>query len=72
MNITNIMLMFLVVVAFVLIIKRLITKNKNAIVETTVEQDEKSYTLESMIKFVKQRLDEITKINLYDIGLSEE
>ena len=66
------MLMFIVVVLFILIIKRLITKNKNAIVETTVEQDEKSYTLESMIKFVKQRLDEITKINLYDIGLSEE
>ena len=25
-----------------------------------------------MIAFVKQRLDEITKVNLYDIGLSEE
>ena len=25
-----------------------------------------------MIEFVKKRLDEITKINLYDIGLSEE
>ena len=72
MNITNIMLMFIVLVVFILIIRRLIKKNKNAIVETAVEQDEKSYTLESMIKFVKQRLDEITKINLYDIGLSEE
>ena len=25
-----------------------------------------------MTEFVKKRLDEITKINLYDIGLSEE
>ena len=25
-----------------------------------------------MISFVKHRLDEITKVNLYDIGLSEE
>ena len=72
MNITNIMLMFVVVVLFILILRRMINKNKNAIVETAVEHDEKSYTLESMIKFVKQRLDEITKINLYDIGLSEE
>ena len=72
MNITNIMLMFIVVVVFILILRRMINKNKNAIVENAVEHDEKSYTLESMIKFVKQRLDEITKINLYDIGLSEE
>ena len=34
--------------------------------------DEKSYTLDSMLDFIKQRLDEITKVNLYDIGLSEE
>ena len=72
MSVTNIMLMFIVVVVFILILRRMINKNKNAIVENAVEHDEKSYTLESMIKFVKQRLDEITKINLYDIGLSEE
>ena len=34
--------------------------------------DDKTYTLDLMTKFVKRRLDEITKINLYDIGLSEE
>ena len=44
MNITNIMLMFVVLVVFIIIIRRLIKKNKNAIVETAVEQDEKSYT----------------------------
>ena len=34
--------------------------------------DDKTYTLELMTQFIKRRLDEITKINLYDIGLSEE
>ena len=34
--------------------------------------DDKTYTIDKMIEFVKKRLDEITKINLYDIGLSEE
>ena len=36
------------------------------------EIDDKTYTLDMMIQFIKKRLDEITKINLYDIGLSEE
>ena len=43
-------------------------KNKSA----TVVVDDKTYTLEMMKEFVKKRLDEITKVNLYDIGLSEE
>ena len=39
--------------------------------ESDIEVDDKTYTLELMTAFVKRRLDEITKINLYDIGLSE-
>ncbi len=72
MNITNIMLMFVVVVVVLFLISHMIKKNKNEIVEGQVEVDDKTYTLDKMIKFIKQRLDEITKINLYDIGLSEE
>ena len=34
--------------------------------------DDQTYTLSKMIEFIKKRLDEITKVNLYDIGLSEE
>ena len=41
-------------------------------VEEVIEKDDKTYTLEKMTAFIKQRLNEITKINLYDIGLSEE
>ena len=48
-------------------------KNKqNEEVEQEIEKDDKTYTLEKMRDYVKKRLDEITKINLYDIGLSEE
>ena len=72
MNIQNIALIFVVVVAAVALISYLIKKNKNEVVEAQVEIDDKTYTLDKMVKFVKQRLDEITKINLYDIGLSEE
>jgi len=71
MNITNLALMFVVVVVAIAAIVHMIRKNKNELVDG-MEVDDKTYTLEKMIKFVKQRLDEITKINLYDIGLSEE
>ena len=48
-------------------------KNKqNQELEETIEMDDKTYTLERMTAFVKQRLNEITKVNLYDIGLSED
>ena len=51
---------------------RSLTRKKEQKVEQEVEVDDKTYTLEKMTAFVKKRLDEITKINLYDIGLSEE
>lgn len=36
------------------------------------ERESKMYTVEQMTVFIKARLDEITRTNLYDIGLSEE
>ena len=70
-NITNI---FLTLGAFALIgfaIKYFLDKNKNAEIEEEIEFDDKTYTLEKMQEFIKRRLDEITKVNLYDIGLSD-
>ena len=55
-----------------LVVFNVIRKNKNAKVEEQVVVDDKTYTLDMMMKFVKKRLDEITKVNLYDLGLSEE
>ena len=72
MNVTNILLTFVVLILAGVLIKYFIEKNKNATEEDTVDVDDKTYTIEKMTEFVKKRLDEITKINLYDIGLSEE
>ena len=72
MNIANLALIFVVIVTAVAAVVYMAKKNKNEIVEDQVEVDDKTYNLDKMVKFVKTRLDEITKINLYDIGLSEE
>jgi pilus assembly protein CpaF len=58
-------------VAFAIITKK-IKDMQNAKVVENVVVDDKTYTLEKMIDFVKRRLDEKTKVNLFDLGLSEE
>ncbi len=68
----NILLIIIVIVGAVMLVLRFIKKRKDEEAEQAVEVDDKTYTLDKMIAFVKKRLDEITKINLYDIGLSEE
>ena len=72
MTISNIILILLVIGAAVLLIYYHVKSQKEAEVVTNLDVDDQTYTLEKMIEFVKRRLDEITKINLYDIGLSEE
>ena len=72
MTIMNIILIVAVIAIAVYVVFHSIQKKKNAEVEVQVDVDDKTYTIEKMIEFIKRRLDEITKINLYDIGLSEE
>ena len=72
MNLMNILAILLVITIAVFIVVRILMARKKEEVEEEVEQDDKTYTIEMMTAFVKRRLDEITKINLYDIGLSEE
>lgn len=72
MTIINIILILVVVAIAVYVIYYSIKKKQNAEVEKEVNVDDKTYTLEKMTEFVKNRLNEITKVNLYDIGLSEE
>ena len=72
MPITNILLTLIVLIIAGYLIYYNIKKKKEAQVEDIVNVDDKTYTIEKMTEFVKKRLDEITKINLYDIGLSEE
>ena len=72
MSLTNILLIFAIITIAVIIIRQYIKMKKNAEVVQEIDVDDQTYTLEKMIEYVKRRLDEITKINLYDIGLSEE
>ncbi len=72
MTIMNIVLIIVVLGIAAYAVTYVIKKKKTAEVETLIEVDDKTYTIEKMTEFVKKRLDEITKINLYDIGLSEE
>ncbi len=72
MTITNIVLTLIVLVVAGYIVYYIVNKKKNAQVEAVVDVNDKTYTIEMMTEFVKKRLDEITKVNLYDIGLSEE
>ena len=72
MTVTNILLILAVVGIAGYALYYTIKKKKTAEVEEKIDVDDKTYTIEKMMQFVKKRLDEITKVNLYDIGLSEE
>lgn len=72
MTITNILLTLVVLVIAGVAVYYFLKKKKEAPTEDIINVDDKTYTLEKMQEFVKKRLDEITKVNLYDIGLSEE
>ena len=74
MDITNIVLMLLVIILAIGAVFYFLRskKEKEKQDDSEIDVDDKTYTIEKMIEFVKKRLDEITKINLYDIGLSEE
>ena len=68
-------MILIVIIAFLLIKYKLEKKKKedeDADADDSTVVDDKTYTIDRMIKYIKQRLDEITKVNLYDIGLSEE
>lgn len=72
MTIPNILLMMVVILGAGYGIFYYMKKKQSQEVETAIDVDDKTYTLDKMKEFVKRRLDEITKVNLYDIGLSEE
>ena len=68
----NALLIVLLIIIAVFLVINFIKKRKNEQTEVLVEVDDKTYNIDKMQAFIKKRLDEITKINLYDIGLSEE
>lgn len=72
MNTFNIIMIATLLIGAGITIALRLKKKQDEKVEQQVQIDDKTYTIEKMTAFVKKRLDEITKINLYDIGLSEE
>ena len=72
MTISNILLSIVVLAVSVAVVYYYIKKRKEAPTDNKLDVDDKTYTIDVMKEFVKRRLDEITKVNLYDIGLSEE
>ena len=72
MSYTNIILIILVTAIAIFLIIRAIQSKKYQSIEDEIQYDDQTYSIDRMIEFIKKRLDEITKINLYDIGLSEE
>lgn len=68
----NFLLILAVIIMTALVIMRSVQKKQDAEVEGQVDVNEQTYNIDQMTAFVKRRLDEITKVNLYDIGLSEE
>ena len=71
MDIKNYIIMFVLIMLLGIFVASKVKQNKQEEVKA-IEVDDKTYNLDKMVQFVKKRLDEITKINLYDIGLSEE
>ena len=69
MTVTNILLILAVVGIAGYALYYTIKKKKTAEVEEKIDVDDKTYTIEKMMQFVKKRLDEITKVNIYDIGI---
>ena len=72
MTLINLILIIVVIGVAVYMTRSFIKKRKAEESDEQLKVDDSTYTLDKMKEFVKKRLDEITKINLYDIGLSEE
>ena len=67
----NYALIFVLIVGLLVFIGYLFKKTDSSAV-LRINKDGRTYTIEQMTQFIKGRLDEITRTNLYDIGLSEE
>ena len=72
MNLFNIFMIIAILAIAGFLLARKLKKKQDEKVEEQIRVDDKTYTLDKMTAFLRKRLDEITKINLYDIGLSEE
>ena len=67
------LILIVVVVALVAFILFNIAKNKKSTdVVNEVERERQKYSVKGMSDFIKHEFDEITRMNLYDLALSED
>ena len=70
MFLNNAIIFILIGAAIAFIVYIFMRNDSNSVVK--LNKDGRTYTVDQMTKFIKARMDEITRTNLYDIGLSEE
>ncbi len=71
MTINTIIIIVLLLLAGLFLVYIFVKKDDKLNVSSK-ERDSKMYSVEMMTKFIKLRMDEITRTNLMDVGLSEE
>ena len=67
----NYLLIGILVIGLMVFIGYLFSKSDSSVIQD-VQKEGRIYSVERMTEFIKARMDEITRTNLYDIGLSED
>lgn len=67
----NYLLIAILVIGLFVFIGYLFSKSDSSVIQD-VQKEGRIYSIERMTEFIKARMDEITRTNLYDIGLSED
>ena len=67
----NYLLIGILVIGLLVFIGYLFSKSDSSVIQD-VQKEGRIYSVERMTEFIKARMDEITRTNLYDIGLSED
>jgi pilus assembly protein CpaF len=68
----NIILMGIIVLIVIMFIKTKVKNTNKSGVDLQLERDKEKYSIHSMQEYIKRQFDEITRMNLYDLALSEE
>ena len=68
----NYLLIFILIAMLFVFVGYLFSKSNNSTVMQDLKKEVRIYSVERMTEFIKARMDEITRTNLYDAGLAED
>lgn len=68
----NIILIVVIILLIVMFLRTKIKNTNKTAAELQLERDKEKYSIASMQEYIKRQFDEITRMNLYDLALSEE